>query len=446
MVVGMIQVSENGLRISLGKKRRLQMSAIDQLLDSIPIPRMVRVKQVFERPVIDKVEQDLLAKLEGKNLSPLIKPGQSVAVAVGSRGISALPDMVKTIIQFIKGQGGVPFIVPAMGSHGGATAEGQEQMLHGFGVTEEYIGAPIRATMETIQIGVSENGLPVYVDKYAYDADAIVIINRIKPHIAFRGDFESGLMKMITIGLGKQKGADICHDLGFGKMAENIPAMGRVILEKTNLIFAVGVLENAYHETCRIEVLENKEIAVEEPALQKEAKRLSSKIYFDALDVLVIDEIGKNISGTGFDNNVVGRYHTPYASGGPTISKIVTLDITDVSHGNANGLGILDFTTKRAFDKFSFEQTYPNALTSTVPLSVKIPMVLKNDKQSLQAAIKTCNILDKTKVRMIRVKNTLRLGEIEVSENLLDEVKQNSYLEIVSSAYDLEFNEQGNLF
>jgi len=422
------------------------MSAIDQLLDSIPIPRVVRVKQVFDRPLIDNAERELLAKLEGRNLSPLIRPGQSVAVAVGSRGISGIANLVKTLIQFIKSQGGVPFIVPAMGSHAGATAEGQKAMLRGFGVTEEYVGAPIRATMETVQVGVAENGLPAFIDKYAYEADAIVIINRIKPHVAFRGDYESGLMKMITIGLGKQKGADICHELGFGKMAENIPAIARVTLEKTNLIFAVGVLENAYHETCQIEVLKNEEIEDAEPALQKEAKRLSPKLYFDSLDVLIIDEIGKNISGTGFDNNVIGRYHTPYASGGPTISKVVTLDITDVSHGNGNGLGILDFTTRRAFDKFSFEQSYPNALTSTVPMSVKIPMVLRNDKQAIQAAIKTCNILDKTKVRMVRFKNTLRLGEIEVSENLIEEVKQNSNLEILSSAYGLEFNEQGNLF
>ncbi|MCB8815158.1 lactate racemase domain-containing protein [Desulfosporosinus shakirovi] len=422
------------------------MSAIDQLLDSIPIPRMVRVKQAFERPIIDNVELDLLAKLKGKNSKLLISPGQSVAVAIGSRGISALPEMVKTLIQFIRDQDGIPFIVPAMGSHGGATAEGQKEMLRGLGVTEEYVGAPIRATMETLRIGVAENGLPVFIDKYAYEADAIVIINRIKPHIAFRGEYESGLMKMITIGLGKQKGADICHELGFGRMTENIPAIARVILEKTNLVFGVAVLENAYHELCQIEVLKNGEIEAGEPALLKEAKRLSPKLYFDSLDVLVIDEIGKNISGTGFDNNVVGRYHTPYASGGPTISKIAALDITDVSHGNGNGLGILDFTTRRAFNKFSFEHTYPNALTSTVPLSVKIPMVLKNDKQAIQAAIKTCNILDKTKVRMVRVKNTLCLGEIEVSENLIEEVKQNPNLEIVSSAFDLALSEQGSLF
>jgi len=407
---------------------------------------MVKVRQYFERPLIKDVEAELIKKLYEKDVLSKIKPGQSVAITAGSRGITNLPFLIKILVREIKKVGGVPFVFPAMGSHGGATAEGQKDMLAGMGITEEYVGAPIRATMETVQVGVSENGLPVYVDKYAYEADAIVIINRIKPHVAFRGRYESGLMKMITIGIGKQKGADICHELGFGRMAENIPAIARVVLEKTNLIFGVGLLENAYHETCRIEVLRNDEIEKEEPALQEEAKRLAPRIYFDSLDVAIVDEIGKDISGTGFDTNVLGRYHTPYASGGPQITRIAVLDITDRSHGNGNGLGILDFTTKRAFDKFSFEHSYPNSLTSTVPLSVKIPMVLKNDRQAIQAAIKTCNILHKENVRMVRIKNTVSLDEIEVSENLLDEVRENKYLEIVSEPYELIFNEKGNLF
>ena len=422
------------------------MSAIDRLLDGIKIPRMVRVKQTFERPVLPDVEKELVKKLAEKDVLSLIQKGQKVAVAVGSRGISNLPLLVKVLIREIKKAGGEPFIVPAMGSHGGATAEGQRNMLIGLGIREDYVDAPIRATMEVVQVGTAENGLPVYVDKYAYEADAIVIINRIKPHVSFRGKYESGLMKMITIGLGKQKGADICHELGFGKMAENIPAIARVTLAKTNLVFGVGILENAYHETCRIEVLKNEEIELEEPALQEEAKRLSPRLYFDELDVLIIDEIGKDISGTGFDTNVVGRYHTPFISGGPKITRVSVLDVTEKSQGNANGLGILDFTTKRVFDKFSFEHTYPNSLTSTVPLSVKIPMVLKNDKQAIQAAIKTCNILDKENVRLVRIKNTLALEEIEVSENLLAEVKRNPYLEIISSPYDWEFDQAGNLF
>ena len=422
------------------------MSAIDNLLDNIPIPRMVTVKQRFERPVIADVAKELMAKLSAANVLAKIKPGQTVAIAVGSRGITNQPLLVKVLVEEIRKAGGDPFIVPAMGSHGGATAEGQKSMLIGMGITEEYVGAPIRATMETVQIGVSDNGLPVYVDKYAYEAGAIVIINRIKPHVAFRGKVESGLMKMITIGLGKQKGADICHELGFGRMAENIPAIARVTLAKTNLLFGVGLIENAYHETCRIEVLPKHEIEAREPELQAEAKRLAPKIYFDNLDVLIIDEIGKDISGTGFDTGVVGRYHTPFISGGPQITRVAVLDITDKSHGNANGLGIVDFTTRRAYEKVDFEQTYPNSLTSTVPASVKIPMVLKSDRQAIQAAIKTCNILDKENVRMVRIKNTVALGEIAVSENLLPEVKANPYLEAVGSPYELAFDEKGNLF
>src|SRR5208283_2191623 len=422
------------------------MSTIDNLLDPIAIPRMVKVKQTFERPVIRDVIGEFKAKLGAKKVLATVKPGKNIAVGVGSRGISNQPALVKALVEEIKKAGAKPFLVPAMGSHGGATAEGQRKMLIGMGFTEEYIGAPIRATMETVQVGVSANGFPVFFDKNAYEADGTVFINRIKPHVAFRGDVESGLLKFISIGLGKQKGADICHDLGFGKMAENIPAMARVSLEKANILFAVGLLENAYHETCRIEVLNNNEIEKEEPALQMEGKRLCPKIYFDKFDALVIDQIGKDISGTGFDTNVVGRYHTPFCTGGPDITRITVLDVTDVSHGNANGLGIVDFTTKRAFDKFSFDDTYPNSLTSTVPLSVKIPMVLKNDKQSIQACIKTCNRLDKENVTLVRIKSTIALDVIEMSENLIPHAKENKYLEVVGAPYSLSFNAQGNLF
>ena len=422
------------------------MSAIDHLLDPIPIPQMAKVNQTFTRPKVDDVETELTNKLNLKQVTTGITPGQKIAIAVGSRGVSQLPLMVKIIVRHIKAAGGEPFIIPCMGSHGGATADGQRDMLVGMGIEEDYVGAPIRATMETVVVGTSENGLPANIDQYAHEADGIVIINRIKPHVAFRGPYESGLMKMVTIGLGKQKGADICHELGFGKMAENIPAIGRVIIEKTNILFAVGVLENAYHEVCQVDVLKKEEIETLEPALQEKAKQLAPRIYFDQLDVLIIDEIGKDISGTGFDTNMVGRYHTPYASGGPNITRMAVLDITDKSHGNGNGLGILDFTTKRAYEKFVFDMTYPNSLTSTVPMSVKIPMVLKNDRQAIQAAIKTCNILDKTQVRMARIKNTVAVSEIEVSENLLQEVAQCQYMNAAGRPYQWVFNRDGDLF
>jgi len=421
------------------------MSAIDNLLDGIPIPRMVKVLQTFDRPRVLDVEGELARQLRKNGVLARVKPGHRIGMTAGSRGITSLPSMLKTLASEIRRAGGEPFLFPAMGSHGGATAEGQRDMLIGMGITEEYVGAPIRATMETVQIGTSENGFPVHLDKYAHEADGIVVVNRIKPHVAFRGTCESGLMKMIVIGMGKQRGADICHELGFGRMAENILAIGRTTLARANILCGVGIIENAYHETARVEVLAGEEIPNREPALLEEAWRLYPRIYFDRLDVLVIDEIGKDISGTGFDTNVVGRYHTPFVSGGPTITKVAVLDITDRSHGNANGLGILDFTTRRAFEKFSFEQTYPNALTSTVPMSVKIPMVLKNDRQAIQAAIKTCNILDKKCVRLARIKNTVALEEIHVSENLLPEVQANRYLEASGESYEPVFDEQGNL-
>lgn len=422
------------------------MSAIDNLLDGIPVPKMLKVRQTFPRPRIEDIEEELNRKLLEQGVSSLIKEGQKVAVGVGSRGIAKLPLMVKILIKEIKQAGGIPFIVPAMGSHGGATAQGQKEMLIRMGIKEEYVEAPIYATMETVQIGETEDGIPVRIDKYASEADAIVVINRIKAHPGFQGPYESGLMKMLTIGLGKQRGADICHELGFGKMARNIPAIANVIREKTNLLFGVGVIENAYHEISRIEVLKNEEIPLQEPALLLEAKDLMARIQFDEFDVLVIDQIGKDISGTGFDTKVVGRYHTPYVTGGPQIAKVTALDLTVKTDGNANGLGILDFTTRRAFDKFNMEMTYPNALTSTVPLTVKIPMVLKSDKQSIQAAIKTCNSLDITKVRMVRIKNTSEIEEIEVSESLREAVENSPYLEILSDPYELEFNQDGNLF
>ena len=422
------------------------MSTIDRLLDPIPIPRLVKVRQSFERPQVADVAGELVHKLGAAGAFARVKKGDRVAITAGSRGITGLPLVLKTIASEIRKAGGEPFLFPAMGSHGGATAEGQRDMLAGMGITEETVGAPIRASMETVEIGVSSNGFPVHLDRFAAEADGIVVVNRIKPHVAFRGPCESGLMKMIVIGMGKQKGADTCHELGFGTMAENLQTMGRVTLAKAKVLCGVALLENAYHETARVEVLPGDEIPVREPALLEEAWRLYPRLYFDRLDVLIIDEIGKDISGTGFDTNVVGRYHTPYVSGGPTITRIACLDITARSHGNANGLGILDFTTRRAFDKFDFDNTYPNSLTSTVPTSVKIPMVLKSDRQAIQAAIKTCNILKKAEVRLARIRNTVALDEIAVSENLLAEVRSNARLAVAGEPFALGFDANGNLF
>jgi len=419
---------------------------IDNLLKDIPIPRVVKIRQNFERPVLGDVEATVLDRLHTSHVLDLVRPGMSIAVGVGSRGISNQALVVRIIIREIKAKGAEPFIFPAMGSHGGATAEGQQNLLARMGITAQTMGAPIRATMDVVDMGTAENGLTAWFDAYAAAADGIVLVNRVKPHVSFRGKYESGLMKMIAIGLGKQKGAEACHQLGMERMLDNIVAIGRKALSTGKILFGVALVENAYHETCRIEAIPSDRIEAEEIALQAEAKRLEPRILFDRLDVLIIDEIGKNISGTGFDNNVVGRFHLPHMkSEGPFITRIAALDITEASHGNGNGLGIVDFTTDRAFRKFSFEETYPNALTSTVPASVRIPMVLENDRLAIQAAIKTCNIADFRNVRLGRIKNTLEAHLLEVSENLLSEVRKNPRMEIQSDPCELACDERGSL-
>src|SRR6478736_10493270 len=247
--------------------------------------------------------------------------------------------------------------------------------------------------MEVIEIGKLPNGLPVYIDKLASEADGIVVINRIKPHTAFRGTVESGIMKMIAIGLGKQKGAETCHQLGFKYMAENVPAMAKVIMQELPVLFGIASIENSFDKVAVIEVLPSEQIEDKETNLQIIAKQLLPKLYFDELDVLVIDEIGKNISGDGMDPNVTGRYPTPYAHGGPAVNKMVVLGLTPQTEGNANGVGTADFTTQRLVDKMDREKTYANGLTSTVVAPTKIATTLPNDKETIQASIKTCNIL-----------------------------------------------------
>ncbi len=360
--------------------------------------------------------------------------------------LDRIVDITRGNSKLFKELGAVPFIVPSMGSHGGATAEGQTEVLAHLGVTEESTGAQIRSSMEVIKVGELSNGLPVYLDKYASEADGIVVINRVKPHTAFRGPVESGIMKMICIGLGKQKGAEACHQLGFKYMAEHIPAMAKMIIEKYPILFGIATVENAFDKVAVLEVLAAEEIGEKEERLQAEAKSLLPKLYFDQLDVLIIDEIGKNISGDGMDPNITGRYPTPYAHGGPDINKMVVLDLTKASEGNANGVGTADFTTRRLLDKMDWEGTYANGLTSTVCAPTKIATTLANDKEAFQAAIKTSNILDFTNVKMVRIKNTLVLSEIEVSEALLDYVKDHPQLEPISEPYELKFDNNGNLF
>lgn len=421
------------------------MGILQELLKDIPLPKMAKVRQNFDDSKIEHLGEAIKEKLQRDAIEQKIKPGMEIAIAVGSRGLDRLPEITATTVQFLKDLGAKPFIVPSMGSHGGATAEGQTEVLAHLGVTEESVGAEIRSSMEVIKLGELPNGLPVYLDKYASEADGIVVINRIKPHTAFRGPVESGIMKMIAIGLGKQKGAEATHQLGFKYMAENVPAMAKMMMERSPILFGVATLENAFDKVTQVEVLAAEEIEEKEPALQALAKQLLPKLFFEQLDVLVIDEIGKNISGDGMDPNITGRYPTPYAKGGPDVNKMVVLDLTHQTEGNANGVGTADFTTQRLVDQMDLEVTYANGLTSTVVAPTKIATTLPNDREAMKAAVKTCNILDFTTVKLVRIKNTLEIGEIEVSEALLEHVKQHENLEQISELAEPKFDENGNL-
>ncbi|MBM7601814.1 hypothetical protein JOC34_004243 [Virgibacillus halotolerans] len=415
------------------------------MLKDIPVPKMAKVRQVFDATQVDDLSAALQAELEKEYIKETVKPGMEIAVAVGSRGLDRLVETTAVTVKFLQDLGAKPFIVPCMGSHGGATGEGQKAVLEHLGVTEESVHAEIRSSMEVVKVGELPNGLPVYVDKIASQADGIVVINRVKPHTAFRGPVESGIMKMISIGLGKQKGAEACHQLGFKHMAEHVPAMAKMIMSKMPILFAVGTVENAFDKVAEIAVLAPEEIEEKEIKLQQLSKDLLPKLHFDQIDVLILDEIGKNISGDGMDPNITGRYPTPYAHGGPDVTKMAVLDLTPETEGNANGVGTADFTTQRLVDKMDREATYANGLTSTVVGPTHISTTLPNDQQAIQAAIKTCNILDFTQVKMVRIKNTLELSEIEVSEALLDHVKEHPNLEQTSDLYDLNYNEAGNL-
>lgn len=421
------------------------MDIFEQLLGDVPIPKFIKFRQNFPRPIIVDIEGELSKELIDKDLLKNIKAGQRIAITAGSRGVANIARMIKEVVRLVKEAGGEPFIVPAMGSHGGANAEGQTSVLQGMGITEEFCGAPILSSMEVVCIGETDDGISVYLDKYANEADGIVVMNRIKPHVGFRGPIESGVAKMLVIGLGKQKGAETCHRLGFGDMARNIPAIAKVVIEKKNIVFAIGILENAYDETYKIVAMDKNNLLELEPALQQESKDMLGRIYFDKFDILVLDEIGKNITGTGMDTNIIGRYHTPYLSGGPKITKLVVLDLTEESHGNGNGIGLADFTTRRFFEKMKFDQTYPNSITSTLQETIKIPMVLNTDKLSIQGAIKTSNLIDYTTAKIVRIKNTLELEYIYVSESLFDEAKANPFLEILGEPEELQFDEKGNI-
>lgn len=421
---------------------------VANLVSDQTIPKMFKVKQVFPRPKIqpEEIPQIIHTLLSGEKFSSKVKPGMHIAITAGSRGIANVALTTKCIADFVRSKGAYPFIVPAMGSHGGATADGQRAILEGYGITEDYVGCPIISSMEVKKIGVNEEGMDVFIDKNAAESDGIILGCRIKPHTAFRGPYESGIMKMMAIGLGKQHGAEVCHEAGFKNMAKYVPMFGRAIIKNAPILFAVPTIENAYDETCKITAVNAEEIIEKEPPLLQEAFANMPRILADVCDVLVVDQIGKNFSGDGMDPNITGTFCTPYATGGIKSQRVCVLDLSPETHGNGIGLGYSSATTKRVFNQLDLSSMYPNAITCTVLGGVRIPIVMESDKEAIQVCIRTCNEIDKKNPQVVRIPNSLHIEHIMLSESYYEEAKNNPNLIIESEPEYLPFDENGNLW
>lgn len=422
-------------------------SIVSGLLEAVPIPRVARVRQRFpdEHIPADRLPDHILGLLAKKGVAAGIRPGMKIAITAGSRGIRNIPLILGTLVRFVRDCGGEPYLVAAMGSHGGATSRGQREVLAGLGITEETVGCPIRSGMEVVPAGRNAEGVQVYMSRDAAQADGVIVCNRIKPHTCFRGPCESGLMKMMAIGLGKQVGADWCHKEGFQNMAKNVRLFGGAVLEALPVLFGVGILENAYDRTAEVVVLDREEIPEKEPDYLKKAMGLLPRIHVPECEVLVVDTIGKNFSGGGMDANITGTFVTPYASGGLRSQRVAVLDLSPESHHNGTGCGMAHATTRRFFDKMDWEQTYPNVITSTVIENVRIPMVLKNDREAIQVCLRTCTGVGPQGPRLVRIANSMELTRIYLSENYLPQIAGHPYLEQETEVMELPFDQAGNL-
>jgi Lactate racemase N-terminal domain len=407
------------------------------------LPKLVHIKQRFIQNKIQNLELHIKEELK-QNLPPLPKD-YSIAITVGSRGISNRVLIVKTVVHYLKEMGCKPFIIGAMGSHGGGTAEGQMDVLNSLGYSEEVIGCPIVTSDEVVEVGKTKNGFTIYCDRYAWEANGIIVMNRVKLHTAFRGLNESGLLKMITVGLGKTKGANQLHRQGPANMSETLREVGGAFLQTGKVVAGIAIVENSFDETAHLEVIRPDEIIKKEQELLKIANSYFPRIPIENLDVLVIKTMGKNYSGTGMDTNVIGRkkiFGTPEPEK-PSYQRIVVLDLDDASHGNATGIGLADITTDRLYQKIDKQKTYLNCLTSTYVQRGMIPLVMPTDKEAIEAAIQSLGMNHPESIRMAVIENTLELEHLYISENLVNEIKGKA--DIQSSPIEIPFSEDGTL-
>ena len=405
------------------------------------LPPMARVRQLFNRHGIDDVAQAVTDELARPEIKAKVKPGAKIAVGVGSRGVANIDIAVRALIDGLKAQGADPFIFPAMGSHAGGTAEAQAALLAGYGVTEDAMGAPIRATMDTIVVTKLVEGTAIHMDRFAHEADGVVLINRVKPHTSFRGPVESGVIKMMIIGMGKINGATAIHSgHAMADFGEVLPRAAGALMEHIPFLFGIGMVEDAYDDTAIVEAMPAETLISREPVLQSRAKELIARIFVDDIDVLVIDEIGKEISGAGADPNVTGcRNEVGFEL--PRVKKMVILDLSDATKGNATGFGAADVITHRLLSRVDFAATYANTVTSTYLEGAKIPIPMKTGQDAVRLAVKTLIGVQPENARIVRIRSTLSLEEIQVSAPLLEEIRLEERMEILAEPSKVVFSD-----
>ena len=408
-------------------------------------PQIIRVRQNFDTPTCEDIASTVTQQLAKLHLQNNVRSGQRVAITAGSRGIANIASILKSAARYFTELGASPFIVPAMGSHGGGTAEGQRRVIESYGITEEFCGCPIHASMETVVIGKAAEGFPVFFDRHAHEADHVVVCGRVKPHTNFAGDIQSGLLKMLMIGLGKKDGAALYHQAidehGFPQI---IRSVGPTVLAHANILAGLAIVENAEDQTAHIEAIPPDDFLDREKALLKQARAWMPSLPFSKLDVLVIDRIGKNISGTGMDTNIVGRKTTEPAVG-PDIKHIIVRDLTPESHGNAAGIGFADFCLTRLVEGMDRQATVLNCLTACDPGGAKVPVDCATDQEALQASLSLIGLRRPRDARLVWIPNTLDLVEIECSTALAAEIEQNHTLEVMTEARPLPISANGVL-
>jgi len=411
-------------------------------------PRVYRLRQTFDRTAVQDIPGTVKAELKRLSLEKRLKPGQRVALTAGSRGVANIAVILKAAVEYLKFLEAQPFIFPAMGSHGGATAEGQADLLEHYNVTEAFTGAPVLSSMEVAEIGQTEDGVPVFIDKHASEADWIIVINRIKPHTKFKAPIESGLMKMMAIGMGKQKGAEYYHKAALQyTFPKIIVDAGREVLKRAPVLCGLGTVENGYDETAKIVALRPEELESKERELLALAKQMMPRLPFNEIDLLIVDEMGKDISGTGIDPNVTGRNRDllgvfPHPT---NVKRLFVRDLTENSNGNATGIGLADLTTKRLVDKINYQATYMNCITGISLEKAAVPMHFETDQEAIRVALGSVGLIPAEKSRIVRIKNTLLVDEVEVSEAYGEEMKKRPDLEVLGGPKPMSFDRQGNL-